>query len=44
MQEIGYGTHGRVRLGRDTSVDMSPDGGDLEADLATGSGNLYVSG
>lgn len=40
LHEIGHGTHGRVRLGRDMSVDVPPD--ELEADLATGSGPFYA--
>ncbi|GMK56998.1 hypothetical protein CspeluHIS016_0308380 [Cutaneotrichosporon spelunceum] len=40
LHEIGYGTHGRVRLGRDMSVDVPPD--ELEVDLATGSGPFYA--
>lgn len=36
LHEIGHGTHGRVRLGRDMSVDVPAD--ELEVDLATGSG------
>ncbi|KLT41721.1 kinase-like protein [Cutaneotrichosporon oleaginosum] len=40
LHEIGHGTHGRVRLGRDMSVDVPPE--ELEADLATGSGPFYA--
>jgi [calcium/calmodulin-dependent protein kinase] kinase len=40
LHEIGHGTHGRVRLGRDMSIDVPPD--ELEADLATGSGPFYA--
>ncbi|BEI81147.1 hypothetical protein CcaverHIS002_0203070 [Cutaneotrichosporon cavernicola] len=40
LHEIGHGTHGRVRLGRDMSVDVPPD--ELEVDLATGSGPFYA--
>lgn len=40
LHEIGHGTHGRVRLGRDMSVDIPPE--ELEADLATGSGPFYA--
>lgn len=40
LHEIGHGTHGRVRLGRDMSVDVPPE--ELEADLATGNGPFYA--
>ena len=42
LQEIGHGTHGRVRLGRDLSVEL-PAGDDGDLGLDIGSNAFYVS-
>lgn len=43
LQEIGYGTHGRVRLGRDMSSEPVVEEGDEESMPDPGTGVYYVS-